>query len=165
MCFSPADVIFFVCSMLCACSRPLKTCPWALVGWTRVDPPLSLLMATTCLLRVWSVVALQPHTCRTRWMDRCLVSAPSPLNFSPSSLYLSCLLLFPSVLASLGLPSNNTELWGRSACWRMMSPFSRLWWSCIYILIFFFLSHQGLFDNWSVIAVPHNNSTFAIINV
>lgn len=124
---------FFFVSVLCACSRPLRTCPWALVGWTKVDPPLSLLTVTTCPLRVWSAVALQPHTCRTRWMDRCLVSDPPlPPPFLTSLPHLFLFFLYPSsplVPVSLGLPSNTTELWGRSLCWRMMSPICQLWWS------------------------------------
>lgn len=77
-------LFFFFLSLLFSHSRPLRICPWALVEWTKVDPRHSHLMVTTCPLMVWSVVALQPLTCRTRWMDRCLVSEPSPWNFPPS---------------------------------------------------------------------------------
>lgn len=104
-------------------SRPLRICPWALVEWTKVDPHHSHLMVTTCPLTVWSLVALQPLTCRTRWMDRCLVSKPSPWNFPPS-------LFCPpfsslSHLGCLATPQN----WERSFDWKMMSPFCQLWWS------------------------------------
>lgn len=128
-CVSRQLMCVFV-SLPCACSRPLKTCLWALVGWTKVDPLLSLLMATTCPLRGWSAVALQPHTCRTRWMDRCLVSDPPQHHPKrPSLVSLSLSPSSPTVPVSLGLPSNTTEPWGRSLCWRMMSPVCQLWWS------------------------------------
>lgn len=144
-CVSSQLMCVFV-SMLCACSRPLKTCPWALVVWTKVDPPLSLLTVTTCPRRVWSVVALQPHTCRTRWMDRCLVSDPIITTQLPSLVFLSIRFpSSPSVPVSLGLPSNTTELWRRSLCWRMMSPICQLWWwSWTCTLIIVILSYHGL---------------------
>lgn len=71
-------------SLLFPHSHPLRICPWALVGWTKADLRHSHLTVTTCPLTGWSVVAPQPLTCRTRWMDRCLVSEPSPWNFPPS---------------------------------------------------------------------------------
>jgi len=124
-CLSRQLMCIFV-SVLCAYSHPLKTCLWALVAWTRVDPLLSPLTVTTCPLRVWSAVALQPPICRTRWMDRCLVSHLIAVSTFPSCL--SPFFPSPSVSVSLELPSNTTELWGRLFCGRMMSPiWLQLW--------------------------------------
>lgn len=99
--FSERSCGFIFLSVLCTYSRPLKICPWVLVAWTKVAPLLSLLTVTTCPLRVWSAAALQPHICRTRWMDRCLVCVPPPTLTS-----LPCLsflfLLFPQFLSHLG---------------------------------------------------------------
>lgn len=69
------DGVSLPVSLFCLSSHPLRTCPWALVGWTRVEhlapsPPTD----TTCPRRAWSAAAPLPHTCRTRWTDRCLVS-------------------------------------------------------------------------------------------
>lgn len=109
-------------------SHPLKTCPWALVGWTKADLPLSLLTVTTCPLRVWSAEALQHHTCRTRWTDRCLVRGLSVKRTSFVHLSFPFSFLPPSVPVSLGLLSNTMEL-RKVVCWRMMSPVCQLWWS------------------------------------
>lgn len=83
----------------CICSHPLRTWPWALVGWAKAEVHLSPVTVTTCRPRVWWAAARQPHTCRTKWTDRFLVSGLflhlvpffPPSLFPLSSSHLGCL--------------------------------------------------------------------------
>lgn len=98
-------VYFLHLHISCFGSLPLKTCPWAPEGWTKVDLPLNLPTVTTCPLRAWSAVALQLPTYPTRWMGRCLVSGPPPPPLK------SLVLVFPSPFSFSFFPLSPCLTW------------------------------------------------------
>lgn len=105
-------------------SLPLKTCQWALAGWTKVDLLLNHRMVTTCPLRVWSAVGLQRHTYPIKWMGKCLVSGRRSALLKSPVLVFPSLFLFPPFAQSLPHScclATTQKCEGGRCDWKMMS--------------------------------------------